>query len=443
MAVSADTERVQGITVEEYYDNRRLFFANTFWLVFGGAAASFGLNTAQSLMPLHMANVGLNAEQISLIMAIRGWVGMPLVLYMAYLSDHWQGKMGRRLPFLAISLPFILLGMAFFPYMRTVLSCLIMYSVFTFFVQVKFDTYPFLIYDIAKKASWGKVNGFNVVVSAIGVWMGQTLLMPMVDVRGEKYVYMLGAAFVGLFTLLTILFMKEPPIRSATPPRFNPMPVILGALKIGFKDRRNIWLFVAFGLICGPGIAFNYIPLQAKVNLGMTDGEIGRQILQYGTLVGVVFAFFMGWTIDKIGAAKSIAIGYVFGIIAVFIGFNPSSAGQLAVAFVLLMAASNFMYMAGSIFVASCVSRENLASFSACNGSVNLFIQACVMQIAGILITRVFAGNYGFAFILSAILTTAGVPLFFWFERVWKAARVEETEMEAGTSTASIAEGVD
>ncbi len=114
-----------------YYDNKNLVYKNAFWLIVGGGAAGFGLNAAQGLMPLHMDGVGMNAKQISLVMSMAGWIGMPLILYLSYLSDHWQWKMGRRLPFLMISLPFITIGMFFFPYMQTVLSCLLMYTIYS------------------------------------------------------------------------------------------------------------------------------------------------------------------------------------------------------------------------------------------------------------------------------------------------------------------------
>ena len=417
-----------------YYDNKSLFYRNVLWLIFGGAAAGFGLNTAQSLMPMHMTDIGMNAQQISIALAMTGWIGIPLILYISYLSDHWQWKMGRRLPFLIISLPPIFIAMAMFPYTATAGMCIPLYLLFTFFVSVKFNTYPFLTYDISRKKYWGRVTGIYSVMASLFVWLGQIVLMPMVGTHGKKTVYVLGALLVAVPTVLTIIFLKEPPLRSPQPPRFNPIPVIWSALKLGFEYKRNVLLFLAFGLNCGLGLAFYYVPLQAKVNLGLTEGQVGTHILQYGTLVGVLFFFFMGWTIDKIGPVKSMACGYTFAVVAMLLGFDPrwsshsianytgfslSTATLLAAAYLSNMAASNLIYMAGSIFVLSSVARENVATFAACNGAINLFIQSCIMSLAGTLMTKVFHENYGFAFVAGTAMVTCGIPLFFIIDR-WR-----------------------
>ncbi len=424
---------------KSYYDNKPLLYRNVLWLLFGGAAAGFGLNTAQSLMPMHMTDIGMNAQQVSFALALNGWIGIPLILYISYLSDHWQWKMGRRLPFLIISLPPIVVAMVLFPYTATAGICIPLYLLFTFFVNVKSNTYPFLTYDISRKKYWGRVTGIYSVMAAVFVWLGQIVLMPMVGTHGKKTVYVLGVLLVAIPTVLTVVFLKEPPLRSAQPPRFNPVPVIWSALKLGFEHKRNILLFLAFGLNCGLGLVFYYVPLQAKVNLGLTEGQVGTHILQYGTLVGVLFFFFMGWTIDKIGPVKSMAFGYTFAVLAMLIGFDPRWSSHvitdyggfffsptilLAAAYLSNMAATNFIYMAGSIFVLSSVARENVATFAACNGAVNLFIRSWIMSLAGTLTTKVFHENYGFAFVAGTAMATCGIPLFFIIDRWRKKATV-------------------
>ncbi|MEW6752977.1 MAG: hypothetical protein AB1505_18650 [Candidatus Latescibacterota bacterium] len=61
-AGSEGNERVPPRCVKQ---GERLFYTNVFWLVFGGAAATLGVNLANTVMPLHMAKIGLDAEQIS------------------------------------------------------------------------------------------------------------------------------------------------------------------------------------------------------------------------------------------------------------------------------------------------------------------------------------------------------------------------------------------
>ena len=102
--------------LKAYYDNKKLFFWNVFWLLFGNAAAMFGQQTAGSLMPLHMASIKLDAQQISSIIAVGTLLAIPSLLYVSHLTDHWQSRWGRRLPFIAVSFPFKVIALILFPY---------------------------------------------------------------------------------------------------------------------------------------------------------------------------------------------------------------------------------------------------------------------------------------------------------------------------------------
>lgn len=414
--------------LKAYYDNKRLFYINVFWMVIGGAAAALGVNTASTVMPLHMAKIGLDAEQISNVMSVRGYLTLPLALYLAQLSDRWQSKMGRRLPFLAASIPFVVVGMWLFPYTGTLLSCILVFAMFHFAMNIKYDTYPFIAYDIARKAYWGRVNGLTVVFAGVSTWIGQIVLLPMMDTRGEKYVYLLGALIVGTASVLTVIFSKEPPIRSETPPQFNPVAVIKHVLKVGFSSKSNIRLFIANGFLCGGvGLVGQYVSLQAMVNLHLTRGAIGQDVLQYGTIASTALAFFLGWGIDKLGSKKAIIVGFLLLVIASVLGFKPSGASQLAIANVFLTLSFTLVFWAQHVYTASLVRREDLATFGTCNGAVFVLILTIATQISGIMIKRVFGGNYGCSFIIAIAFATVGLILFFWVDRLRKHERVNSS----------------
>ncbi len=304
--------------LKAYYSDKRLFYKNVFWYLFGNCAALFGQNTAQTLMPLHMEGVGLNAQQISTILAMGGWLGMPLMLYFSHLTDHWQWKYGRRLPFLAMCLPFMITAMIVMPYASTMISCMAVYALYISFNQIKYTTYPYLLNDISKKCYWGRVSGLSMVIGCAGTWFGQFFLMPMVDTHGESFVFRTGAIFVAVATTLTLIFVKEPPIRNSEPPRFNPVPVVWSTLKVGFASPIRLATCLAFALVCGVGMAAYYVPLQGKANLGLTEGQIGKSILQFGTMAQVTLYFVGGWIVDKAGSAKCMIVGILLLVLAWF-----------------------------------------------------------------------------------------------------------------------------
>jgi len=413
--------------LKAYYDNKRLFKWNVFWLLFGNAAAIFGQQTAGSLMPLHMAGVRLDAQQISVILGIGSVLAIPSLLYVSHLTDHWQSKWGRRLPFVAISFPFKVIALLLFPYAMTMLPCAALYLSYYMFNSILYTAYPYLFNDISKQQYWGRIAGFSNLTSFFAVWLGQVVLMPMVVTHGEKTVFVISAIFVGVASLLTVLFVREPPMRSETPPQFNPIPAIASVIKFGFSDIRRILICLAFGCVaCGINLIIVYVPLQAKVNIGLTEAEIGRYILQFGTITNALLAVAAGWVIDKMGIFKSMMIGLLFLFFASVIGFNPTWFSQmfaniagiklspsvfLAAAYTAGFMANPFIYLASNVYIMKSVQRNNFATFCACTGSTNLMMQSIIMVLTGTLIKYV-SGNYGIAFAISIVLVAIGVIIF-------------------------------
>ena len=140
---------------------------------------------------------------------------------------------------------FTVAGMVLFPYTSSALACVLVFAVFYFAMNVKYDTYPFIAYDIARKPYWGRVNGLNLVLGGIATWLGQTWFMPLMDVKGDFYVYVLAAAILAIASVATVVFSKEPPLRTETPPDYNPLKVIGHVIRVGFSDKRIVQLLIA------------------------------------------------------------------------------------------------------------------------------------------------------------------------------------------------------
>jgi MFS family permease len=440
MLAQIDHEATENASEEtrHFYNNKSLFRKNIFWYISGGSAGALGFNTAQGLMPMHMAKIGMDPEQISLAMSIRGWVYMVLVLYLSHLSDHLQCKWGRRIPFLAVSLPFLVLGMIFFPFMVTAFQCVALFAIFSIFVAVKYDTYSLLTYDIARQSRWGMMAGLASLFGNVGILVGQHYLMPLVDIHGEKYVYLLCAIYLLVATLPTLLFLKEPPIRTAARARWNPFPVILSTLAIGFREKRNAWLFIGFSLVTAPGLAFNYLAVQGQTNLHMTQGAVGIQLLQWGTLASMCMAPILGLVVDRIGAVRVVFIGYLLSFASVYFGFNPHAVRELTVATILLTVGFNAMYMAGIVFVAGGIERSYMAIICGCNGAISYLMSSLFLVLSGILIKRVFSGNYGAIFLISICLATLGMPLLLWLDRLRRSPHTRAISFPSAAPSSSI-----
>ena len=434
MANHIDHELIENLPhLKPYYDDKRLFYKNVFWIILSNALYTFGFGATGSLLAMHMANAKLGASEISSIFAITGWLAIPTILYISNLTDHWQWKWGRRLPFIAIAVPMLVITLICFPYAATFITCMALYLPFSLAAQTRASTYPLLNNDIAKKKYWGRITGVNdLLVGSIGGWLSIVILLPLVNSHSENTAFRASAFIIGIATALLLMFIREPPVRTDEKPIFNPVFVIWGTLKFGFSDIKNVPLFLAYAFCMNAGIPGTYIALQAKVNLHLTEGQVGTQILQYGLITIAVMSFFMGWAIDKLGTMKSLAIAYAGAVLAAALGVNPTASASLmskwlgyqlsptyalAGAYLIGITSYSLMATAASIFVMGSVRREQFARFCACSGSVNLFTQSFVMLGIGYLVTHVFNGNYGFSFIASVVLGLAGIMMFLVVNR--------------------------
>ena len=432
MTASVNHEELENSpALKPYYDNRKLFFRNVFWLLFGSMAGYFGLMTSMNLMPLHMEAQKMTAAQIGLAISIRCFLAAPMMLYFAYLSDHWHWRLGRRLSFVAISLPILVVTVIIFPYTTTVLTCTMIYVAFMAGCNILSDTFPLLMYDISKNKYWGRVSGFSWFFMFFAVWLGQVILMPMVDTHGEKIVYVICGSIMFIGIMTSIIFVKEPPIRGDKCPSLNPIPIIKSFVSL-VASRQRIFLILAFVLVACMNIPINFTPLQAKVNIGLSIGDVGTKLMQYGTIITAIFTIFSGYAIDKIGAFRAIIIGFIFAVIAGVIGFKPDRTAEwlnhlfnlhltattaLAIAYTCAMIGNIGMYMSALIFATSAVGREDTAKIYACNAAANNLFQSLMIYLSGWMITNIFREYYGYAYLIGIILCALGMPIFFFLDK--------------------------
>jgi MFS family permease len=404
-----------------YYADKKLLRRNVFWFLFGSTAAPFGQSTVMALMPLHMSGIGMNAASIATLIALVGWVGAPLCMYLGNLSDRWQWRWGRRLPFVLFSLPMMVVGIVGFPFANSVVLATILFLLFQFAFQTKYAVYPYLMNDIAPSKFWGRISGIASAGSGIANWAGAVILMPMLRTRGEVFVYWICAGFVAVSTALTLLFVREPPARSAQPPCFQPFTALVTTLRLGLTSWFRFEVCVAFALANGINITAQLITLQARVNLNIPAADIGIQILQYGTIANMVLSYFAGHLLDRLGPARAFGFGLVLIGLGTICGFRPDAIAGflgvqprhvLATAWVLALSASAFAYLAAIVFQMKCVPRDEVATFCSCAGAMNLLLGPAFMFLTGQLITRVFGGNYGAAFLVSAAMIALAFLLY-------------------------------
>jgi len=285
-----------------YYSNRRLMWKNVILIMIGNAGWSVSFGCIAPLMLLRMNNLGVKEGTLGLLTSSNLWLVSFLVMYFSWKSDHCVSKWGRRLPFLFISAPFIILSVALFPWFVSVpvlLGLTILQMVST---DMKASTYPLLSIDCIPKDILARVNSVNAIGCGLITFAGVRYGVKLADVA-EWLPYVMAAGILCL-TTFAASFIKEPPIREPATEAFKPW----SALQVGWKDRRNIVMMLGVGLIHSFMFMYNtWIWLFAKNDLGIARSECAAA-LSWSSLVGVVLAWPIGWAIDRLGSYKVVMI---------------------------------------------------------------------------------------------------------------------------------------
>jgi hypothetical protein len=116
-------------------------------------------------------------------------------------------------------------------------------------------------------------------------------------------------------------------------------------------------------------------------------------------------------------------------VIASVVGYPAHTAMQLSISVMLLTIGGTLIYNALLIFLVDGVSREILASFSACNGMFSAAFSATMQVICGRVIDT-FGGNYALAMPFGIILGGIGIPLLIIVNNLRKKALVQKEAME-------------
>ncbi len=98
-----------------YYGNRPLMWRNLGFILLLNLGWAVSFTVVGPLMQLKVNSAGLHEGGIGIVNTINAWAYSILVMYFAWKSDHTVSRLGRRIPYLFISAPIIILAVILFP----------------------------------------------------------------------------------------------------------------------------------------------------------------------------------------------------------------------------------------------------------------------------------------------------------------------------------------
>jgi len=399
--ISQDESTAEARALNAYYADRKLLRKNVFFIVLLSLGWSAAFTYINPLMQLTLKGAGVSDATLGLIGGVNAWLYSYLVMYFSWKSDRTTSRFGRRIPFLILSAPVIIIAIAIFPLFQYAWILVAIYMVKAIFMDVKAATIPLLNIDCVPRPMLARVNALNAMVLCLASFLALRFGMGLAD-KHHQAPFWVGAGLLVVTSLLGIAFIKEPPIRNPGAGRFLPW----SAMKIAWADRRAILLMAGVGFIQGATVLSNaWIWLYADKKLNITRGELGAT-MSWGILVPFLMAFPAGWLIDRYRGLRMVAVYWVLALAASFWLVNVSTPASLAIA-AMLFAALGPLYGAADIKVYREADPRHVGSVTSTNSCLRAIIAGLTTYISGLLI-HYFGGDYRVAFAFGAVLSTIG-----------------------------------
>ena len=403
-----------------YYSDRKLMWRNVGWITFGHFGTALSMTIVEPLMNLRLKAVGVSESSVGLLASTNLWAVSFLVMYFSWKSDHCTSRLGRRTPFVLLSLPFIVTALVLFPLfsLKWLLICLMI--MYYFFNDMKASTYPLLSIDCVSKEVLARVSGLVAIMISLAGFLSSRIGAKMADVS-QTQVFVLASTAMATATLLALWRIKEPPIYHPAEGKFN----FVAPIKVALKDKRIIVLMVAIALLNAFTMVFNiWVWFYAKTKLGMTIGETGVA-MSWGLLLKIAVAYPAGWLIDRVGSYTALCIDWVLMMVLVLCSLRVTNSNGLILLMV-LFSMSTSLQVAGDTILWRTMDKADTGSYTSTVALIRNFLTGTVIAISGYLIK--WTGSYVLAFWFGFSLSSVALIIFFIYRH---------TMRKGGSSTAA------
>lgn len=391
-----------------YYGNRPLMWRNLSFILVLNLGWAIIFTVISPLMQLRVKAAGLEEGGMGLIGTINAWAYSFLVMYFAWKSDHTVSRFGRRIPYLFISAPVIILSIILFPFVHSMWLLVVLWLLQMLFMDIKAATIPLLGIDCMPRKLLARVGAPAGILTALLSFFALRYGMKVSELA-EWLPYIIGGAVLIATTLLGGFLIKEPPIKDPTTEKFRPW----SAMKIAWKDKRKVVLMISVSLFQTFQVVFgSWIWIYADSKLGLTRAEAGAA-MSWAILLGVVVTFPLSWLVDRISPYRLLPF-FCLIVAAVFWSFLNMKDINGLILTTCLQSLVGPLYSASDIMVYRTVNPAEVGSVTSTNSCLRGFYNGCLAAVTGYLIQST-GGNYHLAFFLGCIFTVAGlIPLYYY-----------------------------
>ena len=374
-----------------------------------------------------------------IIIAFPNFTNIFLQPIIGFVSDRHRGRLGRRIPFILFTTPFIVLGLyglAFTklfgswlhgvcPSLSLSAAQLIFFGISWVFLDfgstLAASLFTALANDVIPREVIGRMFGlFRLVSLGVGMFYNYCLI-GKVESHTMWIFFGVGTAY-GLGLLLLCLKVKEgkyPPPEELPPLPNGKKRTILQTVTtnsvIYFRQSFSMayyrWFIVATVIANLAFMPINGFSIQYSKALGIPTDDYGKYVV-FSYCISLFLSYFLGVLSDKFHPLRTgIASQLVYAVLmfaGFFIMINPKAFSYI---FILHVVISGCFFT----FVASLNSRILPQGIFAQFISAIGIVSAAFNMIAGPVIGKIIdvAGDYRYTLLLSALISTASVLLLY------------------------------
>lgn len=409
--------------LESFYSDRKLMWRNVRWITFGHFGMALSTTILVPLMNLRLKAVGISESGVGLLTSANLWAVSFLVMYFSWKSDHCTSRLGRRTPFVLLSLPFLNLAIVLFPFFSERWLLISLMVVYYFFNDMSASTYPLLSIDCVSKEVLARVSGLVAIVISLAGFLSSRLGSRMADSH-QTQVFVVSSVAMTMAVLLALWRIREPPIFHPAEGRFN----LLAPIKVACQDRRILVLMLAVALLNGFSMIFNtWVWFYGKTKLGLTIGDTGAA-MSWGLLLKVVVSYPAGWLIDRFGSYVALFIEWVLMLALVLTSIRVTNSHGLTLLMVLFSLLTP-LQVAGDTILWKTMDKADTGSYTSTVALIRNFCTGTVIAISGYLIK--WTGSYVAAFWFGFSLSSIALIVFFIYRQLMRGG---------GTTTAATSE---
>jgi MFS family permease len=414
------------------------------WLFWGDFVLVLMEQLVPNVIPVMLKNNQMSNTAISLIMGtIPGFIGLFIMPVIAYRSDQTRTRWGRRIPFLAASIPVICLSLLMLPYAPSIGllvnqnawldsffksvgiapvtlimgAILVVYALFN---SICSSCYSFLVVDVVDGKFMGRFMSFFRIFGLAAVFIFSYFCMGLADTN--PHVLFFGAALLyGIGFLIVCLRVKEPAQspRVATNDRTGLFAILKSYRHECFRHPLYLWLYAAFAVYGISQLAGNLFDiLFMKETLNMSMDTLGK-IRAWTTIAVIPLAYFGGNFIDRWKSQRVIVLfAFILAGIKLIGFFLVCDAVSYIVVTIIYNISAFFWGVAISSYLPNIMPKDRFGQFACCNGFITGSILIVSNPVCGIFFD--YVKNYQYVYLWPAILMVVAGLLLLKVNRYWE-----------------------